>query len=103
MATQTKVKTKTAFTPGPWYDQNAWGERINIREEASDYVLAVVDDGGHVDPAFSLDWEVMQANGRLMAAAPRMIAALEAALAVHGDGYSWGADAKEAIKQARGE
>jgi hypothetical protein len=76
MTTKAKVKTKAAYTPGPWYDQNAWGERINIRDEASDYVLAVVDDGGHVDPEFSLDWEVMVANGRLMAAAPDLYEAL---------------------------
>jgi hypothetical protein len=82
MTTQTKVKTKATFTPGPWYDQNAWGERINIRDEASDYVLAVVDDGGHVDPEFSLDWEVMQANGRLIAAAPELCEALDAICAL---------------------
>lgn len=101
MTIQTKVKTEA--TPGPWYDQTVNGDWMRIRDEAGDMVLATVEDGGHVDPACSLDWEVMEANARLMAASPRLLAALESALAVHGDGYSWGADAKEAIKQARGK
>lgn len=100
MLTQTELKTGTPFVSGPWYDQTANGEYIRIRDEAGDMVLATVEDGGHVDPACSLDWEVMQANARLMASAPALLKALQAAIRTHGYGYSWGPEAAKAVEQA---
>jgi hypothetical protein len=67
------------FTAGPWYlTQSEAGAPRYIREEASDAVLAYVEDGGHVDPQFALPEDEQIANGRLMAAAPAMYAALDA-------------------------
>jgi hypothetical protein len=65
---------KTAFTPGPWYVTEAAEDLgyYRIREEASDYVLATTDDGGHPDPKFALPPNVIEANAHLIAAAPRM-------------------------------
>lgn len=43
------------------------------------------------------------AVAQLMAASRDMLAALEQALVVHGDQYSWGPDARAAIAKATGE
>jgi hypothetical protein len=61
-----------AHTPGPWYVTEAAEDLgyCRIREEASDYVLATADDGGHVDPRFALPPATIEANARLIAAAP---------------------------------
>jgi hypothetical protein len=58
-------------TPGPWYITGE-DDRRYIREEASDACLALLLDGGHVDPAFALPEAEIAANGRLIAAAPEM-------------------------------
>lgn len=47
--------------------------------------------------------ENIAANAHLIAAAPELYEALEQALAVHGESYSWGTAAKAALRKARGE
>jgi hypothetical protein len=72
----------TKFTDGPWYlTQSEDGAPRYIREEASDAVLAYVEDGGHVDPQFALPEDEQLANGQLMASAPALYAALERCVA----------------------
>lgn len=67
-----------SFTPGPWYVTEAAEDLgyCRIREQASDYVLATADDGGHVDPKFALPPETIEANAHLIAAAPELYEAV---------------------------
>ncbi len=83
-------------TPGPWYVTGGSPELLLIREEASDYSLAVADDGGHVDPQFALDDDVITANANLIAAAPDLYEALETVIL----GISQGSVGKPAVLAA---
>lgn len=62
-----------SHTPGPWYADD--GGRI--REEASDYILARIDDGGHIGGKRMISEEAERANARLIAVAPMLLEALE--------------------------
>lgn len=68
-------------TPGPWhFSENLRGGAFEIREPDSDAIIADIVDGAHVssddgDP--EIDWETQEANARLIAAAPELLAALE--------------------------
>ena len=68
-----------AFTPGPWYVTGDDDLRY-VREEASDAVLARIEDGGHVNPEFALSAAEQLANALLIAAAPDLYAAAEEGL-----------------------
>jgi len=84
-------------TPGPWRidpDATFIGDHYVGTDKAD---IALMAD-------WSLDLEPEQwANARLIAAAPDLLAALEAAIAVHGATYSWGRNALAALAKARGE
>jgi hypothetical protein len=66
--------TEAKFTPGPWYVTDA--DYLRVREEASDYIIATIEDGGHVELEV-FDSATQEANARLIRAAPDMFAALE--------------------------
>lgn len=88
------------FTPGPWVagKEIGYGQLNGIQiRDGRGYVAAVV-----VADVTEL-YQSREANARLIAAAPALYEALDAALAVHGDSYSWGPQAKAALAQARGE
>jgi hypothetical protein len=95
-----------AFTPAPWTPHgNGWEVR------AMDGQMKVCDIRGWGyltgkgaralpdDEAVA----IQKANENLIAAAPELYEALEAALAIHGEEYSWGKKARAAIRKARGE
>ena len=74
MATAPEISTK--FTEGPWYVTGE-DDRRYIREEASDACIALMLDGGHINPAEAMPEDEIAANCRLIAAAPELHAALE--------------------------
>ena len=68
---------KSNHTPGPWYVVDN-GESALVRQENSDYVLAITDDGGYLQSGIEcIDYHEQVANAELMAAAPDMKKALE--------------------------
>lgn len=75
--------TSTAgWTPGPWYTMDR-EDMLRIREEASDYIIATTDDGGHPELEV-FDFAQQQANARLIAASPALYEALAAITAYPG-------------------
>jgi hypothetical protein len=75
-----KASIPCAFTPGPWIVTGDLQDGyLRIRDAASEEVLATTDDGGHVDPQFAIDDDIIEANARLIAAAPELYEALETA------------------------
>jgi hypothetical protein len=69
-----------AFTPGPWIVTGDLQDGyLRIRDAGSEEVLATMDDGGHCDPQFAIDDAIIEANARLIAAAPELYGALEMA------------------------
>ena len=83
------------FTPGPWLLSGRTVYALN--DEGFNRFSALVQDA-HA-PAYELD-----ANARLMAAAPDLLQALEKVIAdVPGDGFDdWHGMALDAIAKARG-
>lgn len=59
------------YTPGPWYAD----EDGRIREEATDYIIARTDDGGHVSGRRMISETAEADNARLIAAAPDLVEA----------------------------
>lgn len=76
MASAAPQQSSQPGTPGPWYLADSADGAFTVREEASDYVIAVVSDGGHVDPQFALSPATIRANGHKMAAADALYEAL---------------------------
>ena len=70
-ATARQSKTKTTHTPGPWFIQCTGGESECI---ASNHQTLDVEVNGP-------DFEIRNANARLIAAAPELLAACHVALA----------------------
>ncbi|MEL6876133.1 MAG: hypothetical protein AAGM33_11720 [Pseudomonadota bacterium] len=68
-------------TKGPWYVTSS-GDHPLVREVATDAVLAMADDGGHVNPQYALPQATILANAEYIARAcnafPDLVAALEA-------------------------
>lgn len=85
------------FTPGPWSAD--WWYCI-IRDLHNQPGLERGDEDCFGYPGWDGD---NTANAFLIAAAPELYEALEAALAIHGGGYSWGEKARAALAKARGE
>jgi hypothetical protein len=74
----TAATEKPVITPGPWYlTQSEWDSPRYVREVNTDAVLAMIEDGGHVDPSFALPFEEQVGNAHLMVAAPDLYEALE--------------------------
>lgn len=69
--------TAPAFTPGPYY-LTGDDDRRYVREEASDACLALLIDGGHVDPKCALPEAEIAANAALFVAAPSLYHTLSA-------------------------
>jgi hypothetical protein len=93
------------FTPGPWY-LTGEDDRRYIREEASDACIALMLDGGHVDPKFAMPEKEIAANARLISAAPRLYELLERALwALDKSGGIWGGEdaARALLAEISGE
>jgi len=72
---------KTNIPAGPYYVTDD-GEQPLVRQECSDYVLATIEDGGHVGASVEcLSYDDMCAIANLFAAAPDMLAALKGLMA----------------------
>ena len=73
--------TKTAHTPGPWYAvrNSAFWEVNPQREYEDDHIPYTVADCCASDPR-NPDGGLQEANARLIAAAPDLLEALEAAV-----------------------
>ena len=70
----------SGHTEGPWYqDDNG-----DVREEASDALIARICDGGHLNRVPNIPFDVMNDNAKLIAAAPELLSALENIR------YNWG-------------
>ena len=104
----------SGHTKGPWKVTNAI---IGIDEPVIHPSLVVAPPAGSVDPICSFDWmsnrpvAEQQANARLIAAAPALLAALrELTIAAEASGWDVDADnapilnaARAAIAKARGQ
>ena len=66
----------SAHTPGPWefYGDNNYGGTVEIGPR----LTVSVDRADRFDSSMAINREEMEANGRLIAAAPDLLAALEA-------------------------
>jgi hypothetical protein len=69
-------ETKDKHTPGPWTIVGAPDSKGNLWIDSAKTVVATVQDNYHNKP------ELVAANAKLIAAAPAMLAALEAIHAV---------------------
>jgi hypothetical protein len=74
-------------TPGPWYRSINGG---TIRQESSDLVVAMIDDGGHVSERDLIPTGQCEANAHLIAAAPDLLEALEDYLKYSGGPFDRG-------------
>jgi hypothetical protein len=94
---------QTGHTPGPWYYNK---NRRNIYTVAKDFVVAKVHCSEH--DTYSEEDAERDANGKLMAAAPDLLAACEAALQLY-DGMTasknaaTGVQLRAAIAKATGK
>ena len=98
--------SKTRHAPAPWRVGPVDDTRV-IDATGSE---AAAIDGDYNDPE---TWPVMEANARLIAAAPGLLSALEKAVDAYGkpggpwnvpsEPGTWIADARAAIAAARGE
>lgn len=90
---------KFSHTPGPWEIKE--GDTLviaNVVDTQDDYdYLTVAGAVGFPDDPVTL------ANLALISAAPELLEALQDAVRVHGDRYSWGPAARAAIAKAMGE
>jgi hypothetical protein len=77
----------SGFTKGPWYITDS--NYLRIREEASDAVIATLDDGGHPEIEI-FNAAAQEANAHLIAAAPDLYEAAEAACRWLGKGVADG-------------
>lgn len=94
--------SEAKHTPGPWHvgDQGA-GYPVRAEQpkwQGGGRAICACRPANRTNEAH----QEAHANARLIAAAPELLAALEQALAVHGDHYSWGPDARAAIAKATG-
>jgi hypothetical protein len=88
------MKERAPPTPGPWYADN----HGQIRRSLDHVLIAeLADDYGN---PYAESRSVMEANSRLVAAAPEMLDALEYALTECGD--VWIDNAKAAVAKANG-
>ena len=87
----------TKHTPGPWWidDRRVADGALQVqaqhRGEGSSYCVASVNG-----------WEVPEANARLIAAAPELLAALLEIEDHHNETEDWREIARSAIKKAKG-
>ena len=86
--------TKQTHTPGPWIAKPtaSLGPQYAVYPEASGPDIAIVYDHGNTE-----------ANARLIASAPELLAALEAILAVNPDLAEVADTARAALEKAKGK
>ncbi len=77
-------------TPGPWEPEAGVARGAWIQGSNGNWAALAC---GETD-------EEARANARLIAAAPDLYEALQQALAVHGNGYSWGPAAEAALAKS---
>lgn len=75
-------------TPGPWsWDGSDWPFVIN---DAQDRVIAVIPDPyDQIDPTLRVTEQAAEANARLIAAAPELLALVESCAYCHDGGDSF--------------
>lgn len=85
---------ETKHTPGPW--------RITDGGNVCNCVGHTLHDEGHVCIAFAQPVPEGEANARLIAAAPELLAALEWCEQVYGNDWPENASIRETIREAKG-
>jgi hypothetical protein len=68
---------ETKHTPGPWHVDDGTFEGIETGVYSADALICVAENGECMEMAFGDErWSVHEANARLIAAAPDLLAAL---------------------------
>lgn len=94
------------FTPGPWENYRAYTAYYNGPEEAGDPCFVTAPNDGVILAVVVPDAvPQVDANARLIAAAPELFETLAAVLADYEalDDMQWREKAKHALAKARGE
>lgn len=77
-------------TPSPW--------RLRTDPSHYDSLTDICDDGGHLIAQTCGDWSPMEANARLIAAAPDLLEALRAVEPLMIPGMNWTDETGELVK-----